>query len=360
MTLSGKSCKKIVIKVGSSLFCSPGGEFEQNELNKLVKQLSLLAKDLKVKFVVVSSGAIALGMLKLKLKTRPKELSVLQAAAAIGQNILMDSYSKAFKGCNIGQILLTWDDFNDRTRYLNAKKTLDTLLELDCIPVVNENDTVSTDEIKFGDNDRLSALVATMVSADLLIILSDVDGLLDRDKKLIKVVDQINPQIKALACPSQKKTSVGGMITKIEAAGICVDSGIPCVIASGREPDLIARICLDPFAQGVWTVFSPKKALAERQRWIAFGTKPKGKIAVDDGAKKALLNGKSLLSVGVRQIQDSFESGSVVSVLDLEGAEFARGKVSVSAKVLEEVKGQRFAKEIIHRDNIVILNHERT
>jgi glutamate 5-kinase len=356
LTPSGKNYKKIVIKVGSSLFCSKSGEFEAAALNKLVKQLSSLAKDSKVKFVIVSSGAIALGMLRLKLSARPKELSVLQAAAAIGQNILMDSYSKAFKGYNTAQILLTWDDFNDRNRYLNAKKTLDTLLELNCIPIVNENDTVSIDEIKFGDNDRLSALVATMVSADLLIILSDVDGLLDKNKKLIKVVEEINSQIKALASPSEKKTSVGGMITKIEAAKICVDSGIPCVIASGKAGNVISRLCKEPFSQGSWTVFAPRKGLTERDRWIAFGTKPKGKIAVDDGAKKALHNCKSLLSVGITGVQSNFEDGSVVSVIDKTGAEFARGKVSVSSKIIDEVKGQHFGREIIHRDNIVILN----
>ena len=356
MAPSGKNYKKIVIKVGSSLFCSKSGAFEAAALNKLVKQLVGLAKDSKVKFVIVSSGAIALGMSRLKLSSRPKELSVLQAAAAIGQNILMDSYGKAFKEHNIAQILLTWDDFNDRSRYLNAKKTLDTLLKLNCVPIVNENDTVSIDEIKFGDNDRLSALVATMVSADLLIILSDVEGLLDNEKKLVKVVEEINWQIKALASPSEKKTSVGGMITKIEAARISVDSGIPCVIASGKEENIIRRIAGDPFSRGGWTVFAPRKGLTERDRWIAFGTKPKGRITVDDGAKKALLNRKSLLSVGVTAVESSFEDGSVVSVIDKSGCEFARGKVSVSSKIIDEVKGQHFAREIIHRDNIVVLN----
>ncbi len=313
--------KKIVVKVGSSLFCSAKGEFEQIVLNNLIRQLNTLDQDEKVKFVIVSSGAIALGMLRLKLLARPGDLAVLQAAAATGQNILMDSYSKAFKGRNIAQLLLTWDDFNNRTRYLNARKTLDTLLKLGCVPIVNENDTVSTEEIKFGDNDRLSALVATLIDADLLIILSDVEGLLDRDKKLIKVVSEINPQIKSLACPSEKKTSVGGMITKIEAAKISMDSGIPCVIACGKSKDIISRVTHDPFSQGPWTVFTPKKALAGRDRWIAFGAKSKGKIIVDDGAQKALINNKSLLSVGVMGIENNFESGSVVSLVNKSGCE---------------------------------------
>ena len=355
MKRSGKNYKKIVVKVGSSLFCSRKGEFDNLAFNRLAVQISSLAKNSKIEFVIVSSGAIALGMLRLKLECRPKSLPTLQAAAACGQNILMDNYSRAFKSQNIAQVLLTWDDFNDRARYLNAKKTLCALLELNCIPIVNENDTVSTEEIKFGDNDRLSAMVAAMIGADLLIILSDVDGLLDEGKKLIKVVPQINPEIKSLASCSLKKTSVGGMITKIEAAKISVDSGIPCVIANGRVDNIISRIIGEPFYQGDWTFFSPKKALAERHRWIAFGTKPRGKIIVDDGAKKALLDKKSLLSVGIVAIESNFDSGAIVSVVDNSGCEFARGKINVSSKSLDEIKGRHFSKEIIHRDNIVIL-----
>jgi glutamate 5-kinase len=290
-------------------------------------------------------------------KSRPRELPVLQAAAAIGQNALMDNYSRAFKRYNINcaQVLLTWDDFCDRKRYLNAKNTLLTLLKLASIPIVNENDTVSTDEIRFGDNDRLSALVATMVSADLLIILSDVDGLLNKDKELVRIVPEITTEIKNLASPSEKKTSVGGMITKIQAAKITVDSGIACVIANGRTKNIIGKIVNDPFACAEWTVFSPKKGLAERERWIAFGTKAKGNIVVDDGAKNALINKKSLLSVGVVACEGDFGAGDIVSVMDKQGKEIARGKTGVSHKKLEEVKGIRFDKEIIHRDNIVIL-----
>jgi glutamate 5-kinase len=259
LTPSEKNYKKIVIKVGSSLFCTKKGEFEQAALNKLVKQLSDLAKDSKVKFVIVSSGAIALGMLKLKLCSRPTELHSLMAVASIGQNILMTSYGKAFKETTVGQVLLTWEDFNDHKRRINAKNTLNKLLDLSCVPVVNENDAVATEEIKIGDNDRLSAMVAETISADLLIILSDVDGLLNKDKKLIKSVPEINSQIKALARPGEKTTSVGGMITKIEAAKIAVDSGIPCVIANGKNSKVISRIISDPFCQGSWTVFIPSK-----------------------------------------------------------------------------------------------------
>jgi glutamate 5-kinase len=238
---------------------------------------------------------------------------------------------------------------------LNAKNTLLKLLKLDSIPIVNENDTVSTEEIKFGDNDRLSALVATMISADLLIILSDVDGLLDKEKKLVRLVPEITQEIKNLACPAKTCTSVGGMVTKIEAAKIAVDSGIPCVIANGGVGARVCEIAVDPFAQGAWTVFIPKKALAERDRWIAFGAKPKGMIIVDDGAKKALKDNKSLLSVGIIGTESNFDCGAIVSVADKSGSVFARGKVSVSSKSLEEMKGRHFPKEIIHKDNIVIL-----
>ena len=262
MTPSEKNFKKIVIKVGSSFFCSKKGKFDEAALKHFVDQLIKLIDGGNRHFVIVSSGAIALGMMKLKLSSRPTELHSLMAAAAIGQNILMSSYSKAFKDTTVGQVLLTWEDFNDHKRRLNAKNTLNKLLELNCVPVVNENDTVSAEEIKIGDNDRLSAMVAETISADLLIILSDVDGLLDKNKKLINKVAEINSQIKALARPGEKNTSVGGMITKIEAAKIAVDAGIPCVIANGNNSELISEIINNPFCQGHWTVFVPSKKKA--------------------------------------------------------------------------------------------------
>ncbi|MCX5705652.1 MAG: glutamate 5-kinase [Candidatus Omnitrophica bacterium] len=354
MRQSARNYKRIVIKIGSSLFYSSKNELDANLVNEITGQISQLVRE-KKEVILVTSGAIALGMSILKLGERPKELATLQAAAAIGQHELMDIYRRFFKGrqLNCGQVLLTWEDFSSRNRYLNAKNTLLKLLELNSIPVINENDTVSTDEIRFGDNDRLSALVATLVNADLLIMLSDVDGLLDQDMSLIRVVDAITPAIKSLACPTKRKTSVGGMITKIEAAKIAVDSGISCVIANGRTDGVILSVVNDDQPTG--TLFVSKKGLTAKARWIAFGTKTKGKIFVDDGAKAALLNKKSLLCVGVTDLEGNFVDGDVVSVRDRANVEFARGKVNVSAKVLEKVKGTRFDKEIIHRDNIVIL-----
>lgn len=356
MKQSQESYKRIVIKVGASLLYSDRNIIGCGLVHEISAQIADLIKEGK-EIVIVSSGAIALGMSILKLEERPKELSHLQAAAAIGQPELMDVYRQFFKAkkINCAQVLLTWEDFDDRLRYLNAKHTLLTLLRLKNIPVINENDTVSTDEIKFGDNDRLSALVSTLIAADLLIMLSDVDGLLDKDKKtVIKLVDRITPEIKALASSTEKKTSVGGMITKLEAAKIAVDSGIPCIIANGRRKDIIISCLREPGETG--TLFLPREEyLAARKRWIAFGTKPKGKIAVDDGAKLALINKKSLLSVGVTAVSGAFDAGDIASLIDKEDAEFARGQVRLSSKELQKVKGKRFEKEVIHRDNIVIL-----
>jgi glutamate 5-kinase len=343
-----------VVKIGSSLFASEKDGLNTAIFNNIANQIINLV-DAGKEVAVVSSGAIAMGMRMLGLKTRPKELSHLQAAAAIGQNALMDSYSTAFKKHNLicAQVLLTWDDFNDRRRYLNAKNTLLTLLKLKSIPVINENDTVSTDEIRFGDNDQLSARVASLISADRLIILSDVEGLLDREKKVIPVIDEITSAVKALANPTNKQTSVGGMITKLEAAKIATDAGVTCTIAGGKNHDSILR----SITESAGTLFLARKGYtAEKKRWIAFGTKSKGKIIVDDGAKIALLGKKSLLSVGITGSEGNFDSGDIVSITNKHGVEFARGKTTLSSKQVDKVKGVRADKEVIHCDNIVILN----
>jgi glutamate 5-kinase len=344
-----------VVKIGSSLFYSGKAKLEVSILSGIASQIAALIEEGR-EVIIVSSGAIALGMSVLKLEERPKKLSFLQAAAAVGQHELMDAYRKIFKayGLNCAQLLLTWEDFSNRKRYLNAKNTLHTLLKLKSIPIINENDTVSTDEIKFGDNDRLSSLAALLVNADLLVMLSDIDGLLDKDKRLIKLVDKISSEIKDLACPSQRKTCVGGMITKIAAAGIAVNSGIPCVIANGQKKDIIKSLAADITSNG--TLFLAKgEALDAKSRWMAFGTKPKGKILVDAGAKKALLDKKSLLSVGIVSCSGHFSGGDIVSICDNREVEFARGKAGLAVKELEKVQGKRFNREIIHRDHIVIL-----
>ncbi len=355
MGVINKKIKRVVIKIGSSLFYSGKNKLNLKLFDQLVTQLVTLKKEGK-EVVVVSSGSIALGLFALKLEDRPKELAYLQAAAAIGQNELMHLYDKSFKKKKIicAQVLLTWEDFSDRKRYLNAKNTLSTLLKLGVIPIINENDTISTDEIKFGDNDQLSSLVASLTSADLLIILSDVDGLLDKDMKtVIRLIDNINGEISSKANSTDKSTSVGGMITKIKAARVCTESGIACVIANGRKKDILISLANDPTSVG--SLFVPKDAtLSERQRWMAFSTKPKGKIIVDDGAKKALNSKKSLLAVGVCSIDGSFKNGDIVSVIDKDGCEFGRGKIDFSADELCKVKGEHCDKEVIHCDNIAI------
>jgi len=354
---SKKAYNRIVIKIGSSLFCSESDGLNRGLLKSLVLEVNKLVDSGK-EVIIVSSGAIALGMLRLGMDCRPKGLPFLQAAAAVGQNILMENYLSLLEEQkkNCAQVLLTWEDFTGRTRYLNAKNTLLTLLKLGVVPVINENDTVSTDEIRFGDNDQLSARVASLVSADLLVILSDVDGLLDKDKRIVRVVPQINLQVKQLACPTTRKTCVGGMITKIDAAKIAVDSGVVCVIANGKNSGLICEAAGDPLSGGLWTVFLPKQGyLAERKRWIAFGSKPRGKIIIDDGARNALQNKKSLLSVGVVSVCGNFDCGDVIVISDKQGNEIARGKVAVSSKQLDKVKGGRFEKEIIHCNDLALM-----
>ncbi len=255
-----KKSKRIVVKIGASIFAADKKKINTALISNIAGQISGLIKQGK-EVVLVSSGAIAIGMAILKLTKRPKELAYLQATAAIGQHELMHIYKLALNKykINCAQLLLTWDDFSDK-RYQNAKNTLNTLLRLKSVPIINENDTVATEEIKFGDNDKLSALVSIMVDADLLIILSDVDGLLDKNKKVIHVVGKITASIKSLACPTDKHTCVGGMITKIQAAQIAVNGKIPCVIANGRKKGIIAQIAKNPLSSG--TIFTPKQGQA--------------------------------------------------------------------------------------------------
>ncbi|MFA5093254.1 MAG: glutamate 5-kinase [Candidatus Omnitrophota bacterium] len=257
-----KNYKRIVVKIGSSLFAGGKNKLDTALIKDISKQISDLMREGK-EVVLVSSGAIALGMSILKLNKRPKELPGLQATAAIGQHELMHVYRQALAKykLNCAQLLLTWDDFLAH-RYVNAKNTLNTLLKLKCVPIINENDTVATEEIKFGDNDKLSAMVAILVDADLLIVLSDVDGLLDKNKKVVPIVSSINSEIKSLACPTSKKTTVGGMITKIQAAHIAVEAGVVCVIANGHKKGIIKQVADNPYSSG--TIFTTLKTRHRR------------------------------------------------------------------------------------------------
>lgn len=361
-----------MIKVGSSLL------LEEERLNipfmeELIDSVVQLIKD-KRQTVLVSSGAIALGGKQLESTASFGNLKAIpskQALASIGQTQLMNLYYEFFKkySLNVGQILLSAIDFSHRSTYLNARNTILTLLSIGCIPIVNENDTVAVEEIKFGDNDTLSALVAGLIDADLLIILSDIDGLYTSDPKkdpqaeLLPWVYRIDEKVEKMAGGTRVEGRVGGMQTKIEAAKAATRSGIPVVIGGGRG-FLKALFA----GEEVGTVFVPTQdKLQARKKWIAYGSRIKGKIVVDEGAKEALIQqGKSLLPVGIRKILDNFQSGDTVSLLDLKGREFARGIVYYSSQELKKIKGlhtqqieeklgYKYYPEVIHRDNLVLL-----
>lgn len=356
---SEKTYKKIVIKIGSSILANSEGCLDSKNIARIVRQVLSLVKQ-GYQIVLVSSGAIASGCSFLKQKNRPQDIVSLQATAAVGQSLLMQAYNELFRRNNrlCGQVLLTWEDFDTRKRYLNAKNTIFKLLDLGIIPVINENDVVAVDEIKFGDNDKLSALVSNLIEADLLIILSDVDGLykIEKGKKhIIALVEEITYEIQRLACAEKGDLCVGGMSAKLEAIKIASSAGIPSIIANGKRANVLLDMVVK--GKGVGTFFLPKKSsLVARKRWIAFGAKTKGSIVVDEGAQNALVSrAKSLLSPGIIDVRGSFQKQDIVSIVDKSHKEFARGKVECDSEQLTNVKGKRFHREIIHRDNLVIL-----
>ena len=342
--------KKIVVKIGSSVI-APKGELDLKLVSNLVKDILLVEKK-GYKVILVSSGAIACGLNRLKLKTRPKDMHTLMAISSLGQIILMDVFNAKFKKYKrmCAQVLLTWDDFDARKRFMNVRKTIEKLLEIGAIPIINENDVVSHEEISIGDNDRLSALVADLISAEKFIILSDVEGLLDGDK-LVKQVSQIGREIKTLVKKQDKVHTKGGMDTKLEAATKANLSGIKTIIANGRKKDVISRIVKD---EDIGTLFLPcQKIEKSRKRWID-SKQTKGTITIDDGAKEALLNrGKSLLAVGITEVTSGFNKGDAVIVVDAEGITLGCGLVNYSSDDFKEAKTKRFEKEAIHRDNFV-------
>jgi glutamate 5-kinase len=308
--------------------------------------------------VLVSSGAFGAGMSVLGYQRRPAELAELQACAAVGQSRLMATYEKLFAafGLSVAQILLTHDDLEHHERHLNARNTLVTLLRHGVLPIINEIDAVSFTELKFGDNDKLSALVASLLPADLLVILTTVDGVIQNfgkaDPKTISVIERVDASLERVAGGTDSATAVGGMASKIQAAKIVVRSGIPLVIASGKKKQSLARILA---GQDEGTLFVPQATrLQGRKRWIAFFHQPKGALFVDAGAKKALReNGKSLLPPGIARCTGDFAPGDVVRICDLDGMEFARGITDFSATEIGARQLKRV--EIVHRDNLVIL-----
>lgn len=364
--------KRIVIKIGSSLVASRDSGLRSEEIDRLADDIASLRRTGR-EIILVSSGAIVSGITKLGLKEYPKSLPVKQAAAAVGQSHLMWAYEKSFGRCGakVAQILLTHDDLTERRRFLNARHTMTALIGFGVIPIINENDTVAVDEIRVGDNDTLAADVGHLVDADLLVILSDVDGFFTDDPRknpaatLISLVPEITDDIERRAGTSSTFEGTGGMTTKIRAAKKVGEYGIATLILNGQQPGLLARV-LAGGAGG--TLFCAKeRRLTSRKHWIAFTLRPRGYLTLDEGAVEALARrGKSLLASGILAVSGSFDAGDPVSCTDRDGKEFAKGLVNFSSDLLDQIKGLKTTEihlrigpqeyeEVIHRDNLVIL-----
>ncbi len=367
-----KHVKRIVIKIGSGVITGNGGldtELIQSLCDDVIR---LYERGCEV--VIVSSGAVAAGKGDLGISGRPETIPLQQAAAAIGQSRLMRTYKDAFRqrGKTVGQILLTRDDLANRRRFLNARNTLMTLLEHGVIAVVNENDSVVVDEIRFGDNDNLSAMTTNLVEASLLVIMSDVDGLYDsnphnnKDARLIPLVERVDESIEAMAGEAITTIGTGGMVSKIKAAKRATLYGVGVAIVNGRSDKVLSRL-LD--GEEIGTYFLPaSNRMTARKHWIAFTKKPRGKLLLDSGACKALIErGKSLLPSGISSIEGVFDRGDAVRICDLEGNELAKGVTNYSQAELERIKGvktteiekilgYKYSDEIVHRDNLVLNN----
>lgn len=364
-------CKRIVVKVGSSLVTNQGAGLDLDALGKWARQIAALnASGHEV--VLVSSGAIAEGMQRLGWRERPTSIHDLQAAAAVGQMGLVQAYESCFRqhGRHAAQVLLTHADLANRERYLNARSTLRTLLALNVVPIINENDTVVTDEIKFGDNDTLGALVTNLIEADVLVILTDQTGLYTADPRkdpaatLVAEAQAGDPQLERMAGGAGSHIGRGGMITKILAAKRAARSGAHTVIASGHEPDVLLRLLQ---GESIGTLLAAQTpTLAARKQWLADHLQVAGKLVLDAGAVHALNQGKSLLPIGVRDVFGEFERGAVVACVSEDGRDLARGLTNYSADEarriarhpspeIETLLGYGGDEELIHRDNLVLL-----
>ncbi len=362
---------RITVKVGTRLLTHHTGKLNFGYMEKLVRKLSDLRNEGHF-VILVTSGSIGAGRGKLNIARKKISIPEKQAIAAVGQGMLLQIYEKLFAeyGLIVGQILLTRSDLVSRRRYINACNTVLTLLNLGVVPIINENDSVSIEEIKFGDNDRLSALVAGLSDANLLVVLTDVDGLYnanprkDPDAMLIPIVDKIDQSVKDAADCSDDDLATGGMVTKLQAAEIATMSGIPMYIVNGADPDVLSRIIR---GEHLGTYFRPQEHyLNRRKRWIAYGQIVKGRMTVDSGASKALCHeGKSLLPIGVVAVEGVFKKGDLVAVVDPDGFELGRGLSNFSSEELIliqrkpsfEIAGiinRPYSEEVIHRDNLVI------
>ena len=362
----------LVVKVGTRVLTHPDGRLDHERITGLAEQIHrVVATGRKV--VLVSSGAVGAGMGRLGLPRRPTDLAHLQAVAAVGQSVLVEAYERAFAdhGYHAAQVLLTADDLNSRIRYLNARNTILTLLQLGAVPVINENDTVAVDELlhTFGDNDRLAAIVTNLIRAPLLVLLSDVDGLYDGDpadpeSRVIPVVRRLEADVLALARDRSAGLGKGGMASKLEAARLVTVGGESVIIAGGRTPDVLPRIIA---GETVGTlILAQGQTVAARKRWIGLTVEPRGRLRLDAGAREAIeRDGRSLLPIGVVDVEGDFAKGDVIALRGPDGAEFARGLTNYASDDVRRIKGLKTGRiaaalghcpydEVIHRDNMVI------
>ncbi len=370
--MSGKRLRRIVVKIGSNIIASADEGLDTSVIDRISGDISRIASEGN-DVVIVSSGAIAAGMKKLGMKKKPTDIRFKQAAASVGQSSLMWAYEKAFadNGKKVAQVLLTSEDFADRKRYINSKNTLMTLLSFGIIPVINENDTVATDEIKFGDNDNLASLVAIMIEAEHLIILSDVDGLYEADPRhspdaaIISHVEEVTPAIEQLAGDAGSGLGTGGMYSKVLAARKATVHGIAVNIINGKKPGLLI-----PTVKGrdYGTRFRPRQdRMPHRKGWIAYSSRPKGAVVLDEGAVEAVREGgKSLLPSGIVSVDGVFEVGDSVYCISARGRRIAKGLINYSSADLKKIMGRKtgeiegllgfkYSDEAIHRDNLALL-----
>lgn len=364
--------KRIVVKIGSSMLTHETGKLNYHRIECLVMEIADLANQGK-QMVLVSSGAVSAGIGPLGLSARPKTIREKQAVAAVGQGILMHTYEKMFReyGQTVGQVLLTRMDAQDRKKFMNSRNTLLTMLDMGIIPIINENDVVAIDEFKIGDNDTLSAMVSSIIDADLLIILSDVDGLYTAnpqthaDARIIPVVDEIDRHFYEIAGGAGSAMGTGGMLTKIQAASIATSSDVDMVIASGSEEGILQRICR---GDEVGTLFKARESnLHSKKRWLLSGGKSQGNLVVDRGCRNAIVeHGSSLLPVGIVQVEGRFHEGDIVNII-YDDIVIAKGIVNYNCVDANAIKGHKtdeisnilghdgFFEEVIHRDNLVAM-----
>lgn len=369
-----KNIKRVVIKIGSSSLTLKSGGLDIANMKKFTGEVRNVTKK-GIEIIIVTSGAIAAGLKYLNILKRPNDISILQAAASVGQVELMKAYDNLFSeySLKVGQILLTKEDTTRRKQYLNIRNTIENLIKLNVIPIINENDSSAVDEIKFGDNDNLAALVSSLAEADALIILSDIEGMYDKnpktasDAKLIPFVEKVTPDIEKIAGGIGSTFGSGGMVTKIKAAKICSFSGIAMIIANSRMPDVLDKILN---FESIGTFFVPQtiKKVKSIKRWIAFGMRTKGSIIIDRGAEDAIKNkGKSILAIGVVKILGDFNKGDTLKVLSVDNKLIAKGISSFSAEEIDNIKGKNqnqiakqfsssFCNEIINRDCLVVFD----